>query len=48
MERVADSEMKVQESALIAYSNLVEIAPERCLPLVIGLFQVLNNVIDSY
>ena len=30
VERVVDAEEKVQESALHAYSNLVEIVPERC------------------
>ena len=48
MQNVANVDEKVQEAALNAYSSLVEVAPDACNPLLVGLFQVLNGVVDTY
>ena len=48
VEKMADQEECVQEATCNAYSSLVEIVPDKCLPLLIGLFQVLNSVVVNY
>jgi len=45
---VAAPEDCVQEAACNAYSSLIEIDPEKCQPLLISFFQVLNSVVDNY
>ena len=48
VEKVCDTEENVQEAACNAYSSLIEIVPEKCQPLLINLFQALNNSVENY
>mmetsp|Transcript_34192 Transcript_34192/g.52460 ORF Transcript_34192/g.52460 Transcript_34192/m.52460 type:complete len:227 (+) Transcript_34192:1371-2051(+) len=48
VEKMGDPEENVQEAACQAYSTLVEIHPNKCEPLLIGLFEKLNTVVDQY
>jgi len=48
VEKIADTEESVQEAACNAYSSLVEVDPEKCQPLLVTFFQVLNNAVENY
>ena len=45
---MGDLEESVQEAACNAYSSLVEVVPEKCQPLLISLFKVLNENVGNY
>lgn len=46
--KMGDPEESVQEAACNAYSSLVEVVPEKCQPMLIDLFEQLNQVVHNY
>jgi hypothetical protein len=45
---MADPTESVQQSSCNAYSSLIEVVPDKCQPLLVGLFETLNNAVGNY
>ena len=48
IQKMADPDENVQEAACNAYSQLVEVVPEKCQPHLLELLNVLNSAVDNY